>query len=433
MVVLWGLVLLGLAVAVVFAITRPETSLPYVYDEERDRLPALTGEVTGPPEREEAIARPGDLAMTKEQERYKANGEKEISPDTVVPLSEVQDTKTKGQASESVGRFPPTPPGEAIESSPGIEGATAARRLQAARASAPSDGAIKALPEETDLGGADLEEDIKDDTDIDAVKTADNLSASKPKESLLDLAPAYRKYATKRELDPSRPQIAIVFSGLGLSHEVTYAAIRQLPAEVTLSFSPYTRQLEGLVALARSYEHEVLIDLPLEPTDFPRDDPGPHTLLVKARNKDNLEKLDWVSGRASQAIGFTAFMGERFVTSIGPMERLFEYLRVRGFFFLDNGNNDRSLTPEVAKLLEVPYAVTDFVVDDSQLSRAAIDARLAQTERHALEEGRAIALARPYPVSLKRIAQWTGELPSRGFQLIPLSALNALQSPNNSP
>src|SRR3546814_16101974 len=81
-------------------------------------------------------------------------------------------------------------------------------------------------------------------------------------------------------MEDRRPRIAVVLTGLGLSDSATQAAIEQLPAAVTLSFSPYARGLEPWTALARSRGHEALIALPLEPPPFPNENPGPHDLLT---------------------------------------------------------------------------------------------------------------------------------------------------------
>jgi hypothetical protein len=52
-------------------------------------------------------------------------------------------------------------------------------------------------------------------------------------------APAWQRYARPFDNNDPRPRIAIVITKLGLLHGTTQAAIDQLPADVTLSSSPY--------------------------------------------------------------------------------------------------------------------------------------------------------------------------------------------------
>ena len=238
-----------------------------------------------------------------------------------------------------------------------------------------------------------------------------------------DTRPAWQIYASKAPYDRKKPRIAIIVSGLGLSQAATNAAIKQLPASVNLSFSPYTRQLKNWVSLSRSFDHETLIDLPLEPIDYPQNDPGPRTLISATDIQTNIENLNWITGRSDGIIGLTAFMGDRFVTSTSQMEALFTALRAKGLAFLDNGLTTRSLTSSLAPPHQVPYAVASSVIDNTQLSRVVIDSKLAQIERLAIKNGSVVALGRPYPVTLERLSNWANELAERGLQLVPLSAV----------
>ena len=50
-------------------------------------------------------------------------------------------------------------------------------------------------------------------------------------------------------------------------------------APVTFAFTPYGTDLERWVARARGEGHEVLLQIGMEPFDYPDNDPGPQTLL----------------------------------------------------------------------------------------------------------------------------------------------------------
>ncbi len=84
------------------------------------------------------------------------------------------------------------------------------------------------------------------------------------------------------------PRIALVVGGLGLSATATQAAIADLPGVVTLAFAPYGKDLAARVAEARAQGHEVMLQLPMEPIDYPQTNPGPHTLLASASVAENI-------------------------------------------------------------------------------------------------------------------------------------------------
>ncbi len=116
-------------------------------------------------------------------------------------------------------------------------------------------------------------------------------------------------------------------------------------------------------------------------------------------------------------------MGSRFAASREHMEPVLEELKGHGLLILDNRDSDRSLGAVQAGELGVPRAVNDRSLDRAQASRVAIDARLVQIENMARSEGFAVAMGRPYPVTIERLRKWAQGLEARGFALAPISAL----------
>ncbi len=235
--------------------------------------------------------------------------------------------------------------------------------------------------------------------------------------------PLWQQYASAFDQSKRGPRVAIVLSGLGLSAAATEAAIKQLPPEITLSFSPYARLLNQWIALARANGHEVMLDLPMEPLTFPEDDPGPHALLTVLDEEQNRKRLDWLLRRGSSYVGVSVVMGSRFTASAEHMQPILESLKERGLLLLDNRSSEDSVAPALAGQLELPLVVNDRALDSAQASRVAINARLSEIERLARENGAAVAMAQPYPVTIERLRDWSAELATRGFVLAPITAL----------
>ena len=87
-------------------------------------------------------------------------------------------------------------------------------------------------------------------------------------------AQAYARAA----LADGKPKVALIIGGLGLNAKATHEAIEGLPPEVTLSFVPYADGLQGWIDAARAAGHEVLLEAPMEPKEYPQNDPGPADL-----------------------------------------------------------------------------------------------------------------------------------------------------------
>jgi polysaccharide deacetylase 2 family uncharacterized protein YibQ len=249
--------------------------------------------------------------------------------------------------------------------------------------------------------------------------------AALPRAPELEALPAWKRHAQPFEAQDTRPRIAVVITGLGLSSAATEAAIKGLPGPISLSFTPYSRRLNEWIALARVNGHEVLLDLPMEPTSYPNDDPGPQALLTALSSRQNLERLDWALRRATGFVGVTAVMGSRFLASEEHMMPILTELKERGLLFLDNRDSETSVAGPLAQKLGLANAVNDRFLDRAQASRVAIDARLVQLERIARTDGFAVAIGQPYPVTIERLQEWAAEVQTRGFVLAPLSVVAA--------
>ncbi len=212
-----------------------------------------------------------------------------------------------------------------------------------------------------------------------------------------------------------KPRIALVIGGLGLNAKATREAIQGLPPEVTLSFVPYADGLQGWIDMARAAGHEVLLEAPMEPKDYPDDDPGPYTLLAGANSADTVRKLDWLMSRATGYFGLTNYLGGKFATSPSAMAMFDSVLKSRGLAFIDDGQAARSAGG-------IPRATASRVIDD-QLAAPAIDQQLAALEGEASRSGAALGSGFAYPITLDETARWAKTLGEKGYQLAPASAL----------
>ncbi|WP_419755855.1 divergent polysaccharide deacetylase family protein [Brevundimonas sp.] len=118
----------------------------------------------------------------------------------------------------------------------------------------------------------------------------------------------------------------------------TRAAIERLPPEVTLSFVPYADNLQSWIDQARAQGHEVMLEMPMEPTGYPDNDPGPYTLLADGGADDVAAKMDWLLSRATGYFGVTNYLGDRFASSDTGMNAFLTVLRQKGVAFLDDGS-----------------------------------------------------------------------------------------------
>jgi polysaccharide deacetylase 2 family uncharacterized protein YibQ len=219
---------------------------------------------------------------------------------------------------------------------------------------------------------------------------------------------------------PKMPVVSIVVGGLGVGAAKTTDAIMKLPPAVTLAFTPYGSDPTKLAERARAQRHEVLLQVPMEPFDYPDNDPGPQTLLTTLAPEQNLDRLYWHLSRFQGYAGIANFMGGRFVVSDAVMQPIVREAAKRGLGYLDDGSAPRSVAPSLAAAQAMPFAKADLTID-AVPTALEIDRALAKLESLAKEHGTAVGIASALPVSIERIGVWIKALEGHGIMLVPLT------------
>ena len=237
-------------------------------------------------------------------------------------------------------------------------------------------------------------------------------------------ADAFAKPVKSKNGKANAPRVALVVGGLGIGANGTADALRKLPGPITLAFAPYGGDLERQVARARETGHEVLLQVPMEPFDYPDNDPGPHTLLTSNDAAQNLDRLHWLMSRFQGYVGIVNYMGGRFTASEQVMAPVLKETATRGLIYLDDSSSTRSLASQIAGANNLAFARADIIIDQVP-TPADVDKALGRLETAARARGVAIGYAGALPVSIDRISRWVKAAESRGIQLVPITAVVA--------
>jgi len=218
-----------------------------------------------------------------------------------------------------------------------------------------------------------------------------------------------------------QPRVAIVIEALGIGANSTSEALARMPAAVTFAFAPYGTDLERWVARARGEGHEVLLQIGMEPFDYPDNDPGPQTLLTTLSAEQNTDRLHWFLSRFQGYVGVTSLMGARFTATDQALAPVLREIGKRVLIYFD-GSTSRSVAGQVAGAQSVPSAKADAALDTVPAA-AEIDNALARLEATARSRGFAIGAASALPVTIDRLSQWIKTVDARGITLVPISAV----------
>jgi len=217
-------------------------------------------------------------------------------------------------------------------------------------------------------------------------------------------------------------RVVIVIGGLGISQTSTQKAIRELPGGITLAFAPYGNSLSRWMQLARKDGHELLLQVPMEPIDYPKNNPGPHTLKADADLEENLANLHWTMSRITNYVGVTNYLGAQILQQPASLSPIFAELSQRGLLFFEDGTVKNSVGPGVAIKELLPYAKADVLIDNVR-TRSAIFEKLNKLSKQAKRTGLAIGMGNAFPDTIALVAEYARQAKQNGIEITPLASI----------
>ncbi len=234
--------------------------------------------------------------------------------------------------------------------------------------------------------------------------------------------PAYQYSQKKPHEVAAAHRIVIVLKGVGLETAAALKAIDNLPAQIVIAFSAYAPDLPALIKYSHERGHESLVVVPMEPDDFPTNDPGPMALLLNNSPEKNLQHLAQALEHAKGIVGISHTMGHVLASQKNFLQPIVEDVLKRGLIWFDVHALVRSQAAELARENGGIYIRPHLLIDD-EVSKHAIDLNLEKLEAMALKNGTAIGVAMLYPVTLDRLVSWAATLQAKGIELVCLTSI----------
>ncbi len=213
------------------------------------------------------------------------------------------------------------------------------------------------------------------------------------------------EHARKTPIGPKNgdntPKIAIIIDDIGYDKHVAMSLFKVHP-DITFAILPFSPFGKTIADNLSANGAEIMLHLPMEPTQYPRVNPGPGALL-SAMTPDALlaqlrKDLDAVPG----IVGVNNHMGSRLTASAEKMRQVFTVLKQEGLFFIDSRTSPDSKCEVSARLFQLRFSHRDIFLDNSQ-KVDYISGQFRKLLRRAEKHGHAIGIGHPYKTTLEAL------------------------------
>ncbi|MEE8171708.1 MAG: divergent polysaccharide deacetylase family protein [Alphaproteobacteria bacterium] len=273
-----------------------------------------------------------------------------------------------------------------------------------------------------EVQGADA--DLEPFLELSEVKQTPTITNTHAPEVAQTELPDWRRYAALSKDSGEAPIIALVIDDLGHT-EREFTRVMALGEGITLAFLPYTKRVAEYAQRARKNGFEILVHMPMEPTDSAAD-PGPNALLINISESEMMRRLSDNLARLAGYVGINNHMGSKFSQNRRAMSLVLDELEVRGLLYLDSVTIGSTIGARLAEASRMPYASRDVFLD-SLAEQSFIESQLRIVEKVARQSGHAVAIGHPYDETLEVLKRWLPDARKRGFEFVPISTIAALE------
>jgi polysaccharide deacetylase 2 family uncharacterized protein YibQ len=218
-------------------------------------------------------------------------------------------------------------------------------------------------------------------------------------------------------------RIAILLRGVGRDDRNSGDAVSKLAPAISFAFTPFSGAAQPWARKAAEQGHEIIVQLPFEPSDYPITNPGPETLLASSAPEQNASRLGAILARFEGYSGVTNFLGGRLLQSKNALRPILEDIKSRGLIYIGEGNNDsHAVVRGLAGEIGLRYAGANVMID-AQPTPAAIQAALERLVAISRKDGTAIGLGYASRATIEQLDAWSQTLAAQGVTLVPVGTL----------
>lgn len=224
-----------------------------------------------------------------------------------------------------------------------------------------------------------------------------------------------------RPAPDARGRLAILLDDAGQKLDVVPDAAA-LPKEVGFAILPFLPKSAESAEVLYGAGHEIWLHLPMEPENYPANNPGPGAILMSMSTNELRAAVHAAIDNIPHAVGVNNHMGSKVTANLKTMTWIMQEIKARGMAFIDSRTTIRTVAEDAAVGLGVPVNRRHVFLDNER-DRAAIRRQLEEAVRRCRLEGEIIAIGHVDPVTIEVLAEELPGISRRGADLVRPSAL----------
>ena len=219
-----------------------------------------------------------------------------------------------------------------------------------------------------------------------------------------------------------KARLALIINDYGAAPDLS-REFATLPGTFTAAVKSNMEGAKSWADEARRAGMEVIVNLPLEPKNFPTRDPGAGAILVDQSGREIRKLVSEAIDTLRPVTGVKTFMGGLAVEDRDVMRPVLEEIAGEKLFFLDATGSTYSTVRELAHEIRLPHYVISSLseVDEGYENAGTIGIRFDSLVEACRAKGYAIGVIHARPGTLEALRQRLPRLAREGIVVLGLS------------
>lgn len=225
-----------------------------------------------------------------------------------------------------------------------------------------------------------------------------------------------------------KTSVAIIIDDLGYNYEQGLKAM-QLPGAITYAIIPHSPKAQFFAQEAQKNNKEIMLHAPMSAINH--NALGRNGLTESMLESDFKQALNQSLDSLPNVKGLNNHMGSLLTQRSQPMSWVMQSLKQRQLYFIDSRTSAQSIAWDVAQQYDIPSLKRDVFLDHEP-NEDFIDKQFTLLITTAKRQGYAVAIAHPYPETVRYLSKNLAKLHDAGISLIPASELVKYFSPHQT-
>ncbi len=232
-------------------------------------------------------------------------------------------------------------------------------------------------------------------------------------------------FAQKDTSSHVKPKVALVIDDFGQYNTEGVHEILTMGIPITCAIMPNLDNTDQHMLEAHKAGQQIIVHLPMEPLEGKKSWLGPGAITRDLSEKEIKELCEKDLSTISYAVGFNNHMGSAITTNPEIMELILKIAKEKNFFVLDSKTDSKSLIPQLASSMGVPWIQRDVFLDNEK-ELYYIKEQLNLLSKIASKKGTAVGIGhvgQGGKVTAQAIKEMIPTMKKQGIEFVYLSEI----------